>query len=131
MTSTLPHAFIDTAVLIDLLQNYKPAIKWQESRGAMVFGITPTIWMDVMSNAPNMPAQQVAGDFLKQFVMVYPTEEDINWAMRQLIAHCVDHGSSTRDCMIASVCHRLQLPLFTRNLRPFAPVIPSLLRQPY
>lgn len=125
------HAFVDTAILIDLLENYDLAVEWQQSRGAMIFAICPTIWMEVMSNATNLSAQQGAGKFLTQFEMIYPTEQDIQWAMRQLVAHQINHGVTHRDCMIASLCHRLQIPLYSRDLRPFAPLIPDFLRQPY
>lgn len=125
------HAFIDTAVLTDLLENYEPSIEWQKSRGAIIFAICPTIWMEVMSQATSLSAQQSAGKFLTQFEMIYPTEDDMKWAMRQLVSLRVIHGVTERDCMIASVCHRLQLPLYTRDLRALTPLIPDLIRQPY
>lgn len=35
------------------------------------------------------------------------------------------------DCLVAALSFRLQLPLYTRNLKYFAPLLGHLAQQPY
>jgi len=49
--------------------------------------------------------------------MEYLTAADMDWAMQQLERYHLSHGATMNDCMIASVCYRLQVPLYTHNLK--------------
>jgi predicted nucleic acid-binding protein len=54
---------------------------------------------------------------LKTFELAYPIQQDMDWAIGQLTQFRLSHGVGMNDCLIASVCHRLQVPLSTHNLR--------------
>jgi predicted nucleic acid-binding protein len=43
----------------------------------------------------------------------------------------LSHGVGMMDCLIASVSYRLQLPLYTHNLKHFAPLLNDLAQKPY
>ncbi len=34
-----------------------------------------------------------------------------------IVDNRLSHGAAMNDCLIASVCHRLQVPLYTHNLK--------------
>jgi len=53
------------------------------------------------------------------------------WATEQLIVFNLSHNIDVFDCLIAAVSHRLQIPLYTRNLRHFEPLLGPLARPPY
>lgn len=63
--------------------------------------------------------------------MLYLTFYDQQWAMEQLERLQFSHHISINDCMIASVAHRLQLPLYTHNLKDMIPVLGKFVIKPY
>lgn len=87
--------------------------------------------MEVMFGAKNKTKQAMAIKMLKQFEMVYLTQEDQVWAMQQLQKHHLSHNVGVPDCLIAAPSYRLQLPLYTRNLKHFIPLLGNLAHEPY
>lgn len=67
---------------------------------------------------------------LSRFEVVYLERDDQEWAMRQLPMFRLSHGIDVPDSLIAAPCYRLGLPLDTRNLKHFAPLLGGLARQP-
>jgi len=57
--------------------------------------------------------------------------EDFDWAIRQALRLRLSHNVGPMDCLIASSAHRLGLPLYSRNLKHFAPLLGNLARAPY
>lgn len=48
-----------------------------------------------------------------------------------MLRYTLSHNVDALDCLIASVHPRLNMPLYTRNLKHFAPILGSLARLPY
>lgn len=63
--------------------------------------------------------------------MVNIVQSDTEWAMRQFQPYRLSHRGGILDCLIAALCPRLKLPLYTRNLKHFAPLLGTLAQQPY
>ncbi len=124
-------AFLDADILINLLRNFPSSLVWKSTQGKAIWGIAPAAWMQVIEGASNKIAQQRAGRFLKQFALIYPTQSEIDWAMQQLQIFYLSHNVDAFDCLIAAPAHRLQLPLYTRNLKHFTPLLGNLAQQPY
>ncbi len=59
--------------------------------------------------------------------MIRLLPEDQDWAMDQLFQLRLSHGAEINDCLIAAVCHRLQVPLFTHNVRDMRKYLPDAL----
>jgi hypothetical protein len=70
-----------------------------------------------MSGAGNKAKEAKSKAILNQFTMSYPTLQDMVWAMTQLERYRLSHGATMNDCLIASVCQGLQIPLYRHNLR--------------
>lgn len=87
--------------------------------------------MEVTQGAENKLDQKLVANFMASFPFVYPTQEDIDWAIKQLSAYRLSHNVGMNDCLIAAPCHRLQLPLYTQNLKHFAPLLGALAQQRY
>jgi predicted nucleic acid-binding protein len=68
---------------------------------------------------------------LTDFEMVYPTDSDMDWGMLQLSRFHFSHNVGVLDCLIAAPAHRLQLPLYTTNLKHFTPLLGALAVRPY
>jgi predicted nucleic acid-binding protein len=52
--------------------------------------------------------------------------------METLLVKRLSDGVAINDCLIASVCHRLQLPIYTHNTKHMTRLLdPTLVIQPY
>jgi predicted nucleic acid-binding protein len=124
-------AFLDTSILIDLLRNHPPAVQWRSANVNLITAISPYVWMEVIFGSRDGIAQSRAIKFMQQFTVVYPTQTEITWAMQRLQIHRLKDGVGILDCLIAAPSQRLQLPLYTQNLKHFAPLLGSLVQKPY
>ena len=122
-------AVLDTTVILHLFRNYQPAINWFNNQQR--YGVTSTTWLEVMEGASNKANQAQCKELLNQFDLLYPTSADQQWAMELLERFQFSHHIGKEDCLIASVAYRLQLPLYTHNLKDMTPLIGSLAVQPY
>jgi predicted nucleic acid-binding protein len=123
---------VDANVLIELLKNYPPAVAWRGGlANNVILGTTVFAKMEVLVGAENKRDQQTAVNFLQQFDNVYLTDADANWAMQQFVAYWLSHRADMNDCQIAAPCYRLQIPLYTRNLKHFRPMLGTLAQKPY
>ena len=122
-------ALLDTSVIVDLLREYQPAEAWLLSQGEL--GTARVVWIEVLEGATNRREQQQAIKVLRRFETVELLTEDVIWTTQALTNYGLSHGVDGYDCMIAAVSQRLQLPLYTRNMKHFAPMIGSLALRPY
>lgn len=120
---------IDTTVVVDLNRGYRPAVDWVAQQTHL--GVSRIIYMEMIIGAPNKSRQDSALRLLRQFELVEMANDDIEWATRQLRTYFLSHGVGMNDCLIAAPAHRLQLPLYTQNLKHFAPLLGQLALKPY
>ena len=125
------NAVPDTAVLIDILRGYPPALEWFNELSNQRSAITPIVYMEMLAGVRDKADQNVALKFMKQFEMLYSDVADLQWAMRQMRTFHLSHGVGMADCLIASGCARLQIPLYTKNLKHMTPFLDILATQPY
>jgi predicted nucleic acid-binding protein len=122
-------AILDTTVMLHLYRKYAPAITWLDSPQS--YGITAITWLEVMEGATNKTNQAYSKQLLSQFDIFYPASLDYQWAMRQLEQLQFSHHIGKEDCLIASVAYRLQVPLYTHNLKDMRPMLGELAIKPY
>jgi hypothetical protein len=123
-------AIADTTVVLHLYRRYSPALTWYSSLSTQL-GITSITWMEVMYGAGSKAKQTTCLALLIQFDLIYLTSTDQDWAMQQMEKYRLSHGVAIGDCFIASVAYRLQLPLYTHNLKDMTPLIGNLAVKPY
>jgi predicted nucleic acid-binding protein len=122
-------AILDTTVILHLYRKYQPALAWFNNQQR--YGVTSITWMEVMEGTSNKANQAQCKQILSQHDFLYQTSADQQWAMGQLERFQFSHHISKEDCLIAAVAYRLQLPLYTHNLKDMTPLIGSLAVQPY
>jgi predicted nucleic acid-binding protein len=120
---------LDTAIVIDLLRGYPPAISWLEGQSQL--SLSPVVWLEVLDGAANRTDQARAVRLLGHFERIEVLPADFDWAIRQALALRLSHQVDMMDCLIAASAHRLDLPVFTRNLKHFQPLIGPLAKSPY
>lgn len=124
-------AILDTTVIIHLFRKDQSALRWLAATQD-VLSVTPMTWMEIMVGVANKQAQTDSLRLLGGFEMVYLIPEDMNWAMAQMLSFHFSHGVGVMDCFIASVCQRLNVPIFTHNQKDYLKILPStLVVKPY
>jgi predicted nucleic acid-binding protein len=122
--------FIDTTVTIHLYRGDTNAVAWLKMQENLA--VTPIAWLELIYGANGRRGQHECIKLLNQFTLVYLTEADQQWAMETLLSKRLSEGVAINDCLIASVCHRLQLPIYTHNVKHLARILdPALVSQPY
>ena len=122
-------ALLDTNIVIDLLNGYPPAIQWLLSQNDLA--LTRSVWLEVIEGVENTIEMQQTTVFLDRFGLVELTVSDFDWATQQLIKYRLSHNVDAFDCLIAAPSYRLGLPLYTRNLKHFAPLLGKLAQERY
>ena len=123
-------AIADTTVVIHLYRRYSPALTWYGSL-SQPLDVTPITWLEVMYGAGSKAKRATCKVILSQFNIAYITSIDQDWAIQQMEKYRLSHGITTEDCLIASVAHRLQVPLYRQNIKDISPMIGKLAVQPY
>jgi predicted nucleic acid-binding protein len=121
---------VDTTVIIHYFRKHPAARAWIDSQSSPL-SVTPISWLEVMYGAPGKVGQARCKTILSQFDLVYLTQIDQNWAMQQMERYRLSHGIGINDCLIASVAYRLQVPLYTHNVKDMTPLIGKLAVKPY
>jgi predicted nucleic acid-binding protein len=120
---------VDSSVLVDVLRGYPPAEQWLADTAQL--GVTQIIWLELLEGSQNKQRQREAMKLLRRFALIRLTGDDVQWSIEQLITLRLSHNVDAFDCLIVSVHVRLNLPLYTRNLKHFIPLIGELARSPY
>jgi len=122
-------AILDTTVVLHIFRKYPPALAW--FRSSQTYAIVSTTWMEVMVGVGSKHAMQETLHLLSNFELLYLTNDDQKWAQNQIQQLRFSHHVTTNDCLIASVAYRLQIPLYTHNLKDMTPMLDKLAIKPY
>jgi len=87
--------------------------------------------MEIMIGVSSKRAMQDTLNLLGNFQLFYLTDDDQQWAQKQIQQLRFSHHVTTNDCLIASVAYRLQIPLYTHNLKDMTPMLGNLAIKPY
>jgi predicted nucleic acid-binding protein len=123
---------LDSDIVIDLIKKAPPALTWLRQQTAQP-SITPITWLEIIQGARGGKREQAAHKrVLDLFTFEYPIQADLDWAMNQLLKYRLSHSVDSNDCLIAAVAYRLNIPLYTRNMKHMLPLLgTSLAIKPY
>ncbi len=122
---------VDTTVIIHLFRKQPAAHAWLKSQTEPL-SLASTTWLEVMYGAPGKAGQQTCEIIMSQFELLFLTHTDQDWAMQRMKTYRLSHGVGILDCLIASVAYRLQVPLYTHNLKHMRLLLGDVLAvQPY
>jgi len=122
---------VDTTVLVHLYRNNADALAWA-AVGEQQLAMTPISWLELMVGAAGKAGQTRCKAIFGQFDLVYLTQGDQEWAMQQMERYRLSHGVGINDSLIAAVSYRLQIPLYTHNLKHMRVLLGDILPQkPY
>lgn len=122
---------LDSTIVIDLLTEEPKAVNWSKTLDFSTAAITSITVMEVLQGARNKSEIGKFGRFLSRFKHRHILESDSQWAVEQFRAFWLSHRIGINDCLIAAVAARLQLPLYTPNIKDFAPLPDVNAQKPY
>lgn len=121
---------VDTTVILHYFRKSPPALAWVDSQSARL-SVTTITWLEVMTGANSKATQSESRRILEKFNLLFLTPADQRWAMQMLEQFQFSHHIGMNDCLIASVAQRLQVPLYTHNLKDMQPLLGDLAVRPY
>ncbi len=122
---------VDSTVIIHLLRSNPAALAWANALTPPL-DITPIGWLEIMLGAPGKAGQARAKSIMSDFSLCFLSDDDQRWAMQQMELYRLSHGVGINDCLIASVCYRLNVPIYTDNQKDFLKILPAnLVVKPY
>ncbi|MFN8372591.1 MAG: PIN domain-containing protein [Anaerolineae bacterium] len=119
------NGLLDTNVFIDLLRSYPAALLWMQSNRLLTFGIPAIARMELVWGARDKVEMQRIVKLMNPFPVVHLNAADSVWALREFESYHLSHQVEIADCFIAAMRVRLQLPIYTRNLRDFK-ILPAV-----
>lgn len=123
-------AIIDTTVIVHYFRRNEAARRWVDTQTTPL-SITSITWLEVMEGASSKANQAACKRLLSEFGLIFMTTADQLWAFEQLETYQFSHHIGMNDCLIAAVAQRLNVPLYTHNLKHMTPMIGSLAVRPY
>jgi predicted nucleic acid-binding protein len=125
--------FLDANIVISIYNLHLQAVSWFQANTQLNLIIKSLTWMEVLRRGKrkNKTDQQRLSRYLGRYSIVDLIGADQRWAMQQSEMYWFSHGVGILDCLIAGPCHRLQLPLYSRNLKHMTPILGPLTVQPY
>jgi predicted nucleic acid-binding protein len=122
---------VDSTVIIHIFRRFPPALAWVDALEVRL-AITSITWLEVIHGASGKAAQTRCKAIMQQFDLVHLTQADQEWAMQQMEQHRLSQGVSINDSLIASVAQRMQVTLYTHNLKHMRVLLGDALPQrPY
>ncbi|MFZ4814845.1 MAG: PIN domain-containing protein [Phototrophicaceae bacterium] len=123
-------AIVDTTVVIHYFRKNPAARVWVDKQPFRL-SLTSMTWLEAMHGAGSRIHQETTASVLDQFHLLYFTDADQQWAMKQVERYRLSHGIGIHDCLIAAVAYRLGVPLYTHNLKDMTVLIGIQAEKPY
>jgi predicted nucleic acid-binding protein len=84
-----------------------------------------------MEGARDLRGQRAAIDVIQRFALIEFSQEIVERAAEMMLKWRLSHNIDAFDCLIAATAETQALPLLTRNLKHFRPLIGNLAKSPY
>jgi predicted nucleic acid-binding protein len=118
-------------VLIHLYRKHPDALAWLKAQ-TEALSVSSITWLEFIDGVPSKNGLKLCLSILDRFELMRLSEADQDWAMLQLRHNRLSKGVHDEDCLIASVCHRLQVPIYTQNVKDMRKLLPSeLVKLPF
>lgn len=124
-------ALLDTSVLVDLWRKQPSAIAWATAHRNLSIGIHVLVEMELVEGVRNNQELAQLSRLLIDYEIVFLTPSDCAWASEQHRQLRLSHGVGLLDALIASGAVRLNVPLYTLNLKHFQPLPGVKATRPY
>lgn len=123
--------YLDTDVMVDVLRNYQPAVKWLKSLGADPVLLSGFVIMELYQGCQNRVEHDKVEKVLAGCKVVWPSEDVCNRALSDFVEHHLSSGIGMLDVLIGWTAVSLGVTLHTFNEKHYR-VIPGItVKEPY
>jgi predicted nucleic acid-binding protein len=123
--------FLDTDIMVDILQKYPPALSWLNSLGEERIVLSGFVVMELLQGCRNKAEQKKLSQAISGYTILWPSPEACGKALSLFTQYFLSDGLGMLDALIGSMCLELAEPLYTFNQRHYS-CIPGLRTvQPY
>ncbi len=121
---------VDSDVMIDLLREYSPALKWLDSFDDEIL-LSGFVVMELIQGCENRTEQRRMQKELENYNVIWLSPEICNEAVGVFSHYYLSHNLGIIDALIGQTAVALNLPLHTFNQKHYS-VIPNIkLVRPY
>ena len=89
------------------------------------------VYLELLEGTQDRRGEQKALKLINQFELVETVQKDFDWSVEKMLKFHLSHHVNYADCLIAAPAFRLQLPLYTQNVKHFQPLLGALAQKPY
>jgi len=123
---------LDSDVMIDLLRQYPPAVKWFDTLEDEEEVLLPGyVVMELIQGCRNKTEQERVQRGLATYGVVWPAPEDCDRALEVFTRYRLSHNAGLLDVLIGQTAVALDIPLCTFNQKHYHFVPGLQTTQPY
>lgn len=121
----------DTDVMVDILRGHPAALSWLASITNAIIALPGIVMMELIQGCRTKAEQQRMQKVLKDYTLLWPSQDACNRALKHFAAHYPSHGIGILDAIIAETAVEAGFPLHTFNQKHYLPHPTLQTAQPY
>jgi predicted nucleic acid-binding protein len=121
----------DTDVMVDILRGKAPALAWLSSVSDEIIALPGIVMMELIQGCRTKSEQQRVQKALKDYLLLWPSLDASQNALKHFSAHYLSHGVGILDAIIAEIAVETGFPLHTFNQKHYLPHPKLRTIQPY
>lgn len=106
---------LDTDIMIDILCQYEPAVKWLSKEGYEKIVLSGFVLMELLQGCRNKKEQMQIENILIDYDIIWPTKDSCKNAYKNFSKYHLSHKIGIIDSLIGQSAIDLQIPLYTFN----------------
>jgi predicted nucleic acid-binding protein len=110
---------LDSDVMIDVLRQYLPALKWLESRPEEEIGLCGFVVMELIQGCRTQSEQRGLERELRQYQVIWPSPDACERALATFTRYRLSQGLTILDVLIGETAAAEGLPLYTFNQKHY------------
>ena len=121
---------LDTDILIDILRNHPPAVRWLSIQTEIPL-VTGFSAMELQAGCADKKQVRAVDDLIRRFALVWPTENDLQRALDHFTDRRLRYNLGILDSFIGECAVGRGIILCTFNVKHFQAIAGLKIEQPY